>query len=82
MIGSNIAGDSFTQISNSLKSDDPYMVLRDFDSYDKTRRLALSTYQNDQTRWQQMSLVNIAESGYFCADRAIREYANNIWHLD
>ena len=28
-----------------------------------------------------MALVNIAESGIFAADRSIREYAENIWHL-
>lgn len=82
MIGSNIAGDRFEQISLSLKTADPYMVLRDFDSYDRTRKLALNIYRNDPMKWQKMSLVNIAESGYFCADRAIQEYAHNIWNLD
>ena len=82
MIGSNIAGDSFDQIASSLKNSDPYMVLRDFESYDKTRKLAFDTYRNDQMKWQKMSLVNIAQSGYFCADRAIHEYARNIWNLD
>ena len=82
MIGSNIAGDSFDQIASSLKNSDPYMVLRDFESYDKTRKLAFDTYRNDQMNWQKMSLVNIAQSGYFCADRAIHEYARNIWNLD
>ena len=28
-----------------------------------------------------MSLRNIAASGYFSADRAIYDYANNIWNL-
>lgn len=82
MIGNNIAGDRFEQISLSLKTTDPYMVLRDFDSYDRTRKLALNTYRNDPMKWQKMSLVNIAESGYFCADRAIQEYAHNVWNLD
>ena len=27
-----------------------------------------------------MSLLNIAGAGRFAADRAIREYAGNIWH--
>ncbi len=26
-----------------------------------------------------MSLVNVAESGVFAADRAVREYAEKIW---
>ena len=34
----------------------------------------------DQTAWNRMSLVNIAGAGRFAADRAIRDYAGNIWH--
>ena len=82
MIGSGIGGDSFDQIANPLKNNDPYMVLRDFDSYDQQRKNLMRTYRTDPDRWQRMSLVNIAQSGYFCADRAIHEYARDIWHLD
>ena len=82
MIGKDIAGDRFDQIATSLKTNDPYMVLRDFDSYDQTKKRLLSTYQHDPMKWQKMSLNNIAQSGYFCADRAIQEYAHNIWNLD
>ena len=82
MIGKDIAGDRFDQIATSLKTNDPYMVLRDFESYDQTKKRLLSTYQHDPMKWQKMSLNNIAQSGYFCADRAIQEYAHNIWNLD
>ena len=82
VFGSGIGGDSFDQIANSLKNNDPYMVLRDFDSYDQQRKNLMRTYRTDPDRWQRMSLVNIAHSGYFCADRAIHEYARDIWHLD
>ena len=82
MIGKDIAGDRFDQIATSLKTNDPYIVLRDFESYDQTKKRLLSTYQHDPMKWQKMSLNNIAQSGYFCADRAIQEYAHNIWNLD
>ena len=59
--------------TSSLKTNDPYMVLRDFESYDQTKKRLLSTYQHDPMKWQKMSLNNIAQSGYFCADRAIKE---------
>ena len=37
--------------------------------------------QNDiQTKWNSMMLVNIANSGRFAADRAINEYAKDIWN--
>lgn len=81
MIGKNIGGASFEQIATSLKNSDPYMVLKDFESYNTTCALAYKTYR-DLHKWQRMSLNNIAQSGYFCADRAIHEYANNIWGLN
>ena len=55
------------------------MVLADFDSYSKARKNAVELYKN-QEQWQKMCLVNIANAGRFSADRAIREYAENIWH--
>ncbi|MFQ8601094.1 MAG: glycogen/starch/alpha-glucan phosphorylase [Oscillospiraceae bacterium] len=56
------------------------MVLADFDSYAATQRLVEQTYK-DSRKWNRMSLVHIAESGVFSADRSIRDYANTIWHI-
>ena len=35
----------------------------------------------DNLKWAKMSLNNIAGAGIFSADRAVTEYAENIWHL-
>ena len=35
----------------------------------------------DTARWNKMSLINIASAGYFAADRAIDDYARDIWNL-
>ena len=35
----------------------------------------------DDTERARLALVNTAESGFFAADRAIREYAERIWNL-
>ena len=35
----------------------------------------------DPLKWNRMSLHNIARSGIFAADRAIAQYADNIWHV-
>ena len=59
---------------------DEYMLLADFDSYCAAHRRALETYA-DQKRWNQMSLINIARSGIFAADRSIADYARDIWHV-
>ena len=72
-------GVDFKDIYNSLSKVDPYMVLADFESYSQVQQRAAQVYR-DQRRWNQMGLVNTAMAGRFAADRAIREYADNIWH--
>ena len=36
----------------------------------------------DSIKFGQMSLMNIANAGKFSADRAIDDYAKNIWNLE
>jgi starch phosphorylase len=74
----------FSQIADYLLSSDhgvadPFMCLADFDSYIYTYKKAIDEYQNRE-RWASMSLVNTAMSGKFSSDRAIKEYAAEIWH--
>ena len=59
---------------------DEYLLLADFDSYCQAHRRAIETYA-DRKLWNQMSLINIARSGIFAADRSIRDYAGDIWHV-
>ena len=59
---------------------DEYLLLADFQSYCQAHDRALRVY-GDSKRWNQMSLTNIARSGIFAADRSIKEYAENIWHV-
>lgn len=80
-INTGFGGVSFREIGNSLAGSDPYMVLADFDSYDRARKKAEQLY-NDSLGWQRMGLVNTANAGRFAADRAIREYARDIWHAE
>ena len=75
-----INGQQFNEIADSLKNSDPYMALKDFDSYQQAQKYASECY-NDKKKWQQMSLVNIAGAGIFSADRAVEEYAKDIWGL-
>lgn len=75
-----INGCTFNDIANSLKDSDPYMVLADFDDYRRAQKFSTECY-NDTMKWAKMSLNNIAGAGIFSADRAVTEYADNIWHL-
>ena len=80
-----IAGTSFQEIADSLtvgrgSAPDPYMVLADFGSYVDAQAAVDRAYR-DIHRFEKMSLVNIARSGFFAADRSVEEYAQRIWRL-
>lgn len=79
-INSGINGTKFDDVVSSLKYSDPYMVLADFRSYQDAQARASAIYA-DNLKWQRMSLINIANAGVFSADRAVDEYAKNIWKL-
>ena len=63
-----------------LDYNDHYMLLADLRSYSDAQDRVDATYR-DPARWGAMSLVNIARSGLFSSDRAVAEYARNIWHV-
>lgn len=71
----------FRDVGDTLVNSDPYMVLADFASYQKARQKSADLYR-DTGRWRRMCLVNVAKAGRFSADRAIREYAEDIWHTE
>jgi starch phosphorylase len=56
------------------------MCLADFESYCRAHDRMTVDY-NNRDKWAKMSLVNTASAGIFAADRAIDEYAKNIWHM-
>ena len=69
----------FGHIADSLQYNDPYMVLRDFESYRNAQMISGSIYR-DRERWNRMSIENIAHAGVFAADRAINDYAKLVWN--
>ncbi len=68
-------------LRNLLDYNDYYMLLADLRSYSDAQARIDKTYR-DAKKWNQMSLVNIARSGRFSSDRAIMEYAKNIWNIE
>ena len=84
-LNKGLGNKSFESISKYLLGTDnvgdPYMCFADFNSYMETHGKASQLYFNDKTKWNQMSLINIANSGVFSSDRTIREYANKIWNI-
>ncbi len=78
------AGESFADVATYLLTGqgvaDPFMCLADFESYRLTHQQAINDYAN-RAEWSRRSLLNTAACGYFAADRSIKEYAENIWHI-
>ncbi len=74
-----IAGKQIPEIGGTILHHDPYMVLADFADYRRAQKLAVETFK-DRTVWNRMSLMNISGAGRFAADRAINDYARDIWH--
>lgn len=74
--------ESFWIIAKHLRTIDQYMAAADFESFAAADNRAADIYFNDPMRWQRMSLYNIAGAGLFCADRAIQDYARDIWGLE
>jgi starch phosphorylase len=70
----------FRPLMDNLVYHDPFLVLADFQSYIDTQASVETAYA-DQERWTRMSILNTARSGFFSSDRAIQEYADDIWKV-
>ncbi|MGN0680206.1 MAG: glycogen/starch/alpha-glucan phosphorylase [Oscillospiraceae bacterium] len=75
-----INGATFNEVADSIRNKDFYMALADFDSYRGTQAYASEVYKNPMD-WNRKSLYNIAGAGRFSADRAVTDYARDIWNL-
>jgi len=70
----------FRPLVDNLTYSDPFFVLADFSAYVATQDRAAAAWL-DRDAWTRMSIRNVARSGKFSSDRAIREYARDIWHV-
>ena len=85
MLMNGIGGNRFDDILYSLLQGgnapaDAYMSMADFTDYVRAQNDVTAAYA-DRRGFAKRSLVNIAKAGVFSADRAVREYAENIWKL-
>ena len=72
-------GENFHEVTENLRSSDPYMVMADFKDYRRAQADLQKLYA-DREKWAHMSLKNIANSGIFSADRSVLDYAHDIWY--
>ena len=67
-------------VGGLLYGGDQYMLVADYRPYVETQRKLYERIRDPQERGR-LAIMNTALSGVFAADRAIDEYARNIWHI-
>ena len=70
-----------TVIQSIREPADQWMTAADFRSFVDAQARADATYQDVET-WTRMSILNAAMSGRFSTDRTMRDYNDDIWHLE
>jgi starch phosphorylase len=68
-------------IQTLLDYNDYYMLLADLRAYIETQEAVDALYRKP-LEWDRKALLNVARSGVFSSDRTIREYADEIWHVN
>ncbi|MCC7527005.1 MAG: glycogen/starch/alpha-glucan phosphorylase [Candidatus Melainabacteria bacterium] len=71
----------FHPLLNSLLDHDHFMVLADYPLYIECQE-KVSNLWHEPKEWTRMSILNVARMGIFSSDRAIKEYCQNIWHVE
>ncbi|MCR4908577.1 MAG: glycogen/starch/alpha-glucan phosphorylase [Lachnospiraceae bacterium] len=67
--------------TQSTSKADRYFILKDFRAYALAQESVEAAYR-DQKGWARKAILNVAHSGKFSSDRTIKEYVDEIWHLD
>lgn len=65
---------------NKSSMSDPYLILGDFKSYKAAHDKMVKDY-DDRVKWNEMAVINVANSGRFSSDISIENYNKKIWKL-
>jgi starch phosphorylase len=65
----------------NLRHHDYFMVAADFEAYRTTQHSIAQLWQN-KDEWMRRAILNTARMGWFSADRAILDYAREIWNAE
>jgi glycogen phosphorylase len=66
--------------SSSLRTRDPFFVLADFRAFVECQRRVAHAFR-DPVGWTAASIRNTAAMSRFSTDRAVRQYASRVWHV-
>jgi starch phosphorylase len=70
----------YQNVVDNLLNNDQYLLLADYAAYIETQDKVGKLYQN-RDEWVRMAILNVANMAKFSSDRAIGDYAKNIWHV-
>ncbi len=70
----------YAQLVETLTYHDHFMVTADFDAYCAAQS-AVEIRWRDRKSWWRASTLNTAHMAWFSSDRAIRQYAEEIWRV-
>jgi starch phosphorylase len=65
---------------DAVRHHDHFMVAADFDAFAAKQAEVAQRWQ-DKASWWRSSILNIAQMSWFSSDRAVREYAEEIWKV-
>ncbi|CAH2009634.1 unnamed protein product [Acanthoscelides obtectus] len=73
--------DEFRDLADILLKYDRFYLFADYEAYIKKQEEVNSVYEN-QAKWVEMAIHNIASSGKFSSDRTIIDYGKDIWGIE
>ena len=68
----------YHELVDGLRHHDYFMVTADFDAYWAAQR-GINVWWQDRDAWCRRAILNTARMGWFSADRAVLDYAREIW---
>lgn len=72
----------FDVLTNGLRNpNDQWLTIADTRAFIDSQR-EVDTAYGDKAKWNEMSIINSASSGWFSSDRTIAQYAADIWGVE
>jgi starch phosphorylase len=71
--------DRYQGLVRGLEDHDWFMVAADFADYARAQDHVAALWRDTPRAWQRSAVLNTAHAGWFTSDRAIRQYAEEIW---
>jgi starch phosphorylase len=72
--------DRYREMVDGIVRHDYFMVTADFESYRSAQHRVEEAWR-DAPAWWSAAVLNTSRVGWFSSDRAIREYAGEIWNV-